>query len=1198
MTFLTIGYLVVLATPTVQAQVAINKSFSPISVNPGQNSTLTVTLTNPGSVPATSTAVTDNLPSGLVVSSVPSVTNTCGGTVTATAGSSSVSLSGGIIPAAVAGMPGSCQFTAQVMGSSAGTYVNTIPVSAVSSSQGTNLSSTSATLTVAPFVAVTGTQSFSIANIHGQGSARLTITLNNSNSVPLLSVGLTNSLASPLIIASTPAVAATCGGTVTATAGSSSLSLSGGSIAASGSCTISVDLTATHTTVVDTNVASTIAASNITTLQGITNTSAISGTIRAQSGAQIAKAFSPATITAGGTSTLTLTLRNFNANAITSADFTDAMPTNVTVTATGTNTCAGSTSFTSTQAQLTGGTIPAAPSGTGSGSCAIRFTVTSATPGVHTNSVPAGSVNSIAYNSTSTTLTVNSAVAVSKVFSGTSVQTNVVTLTITLSNASASAATITAFQDNLTTMGSGFTVAASPAASTTCGGTVSATSGSTLISKSDGTIPAGGSCTVTVPVQIAGNSSIGNRTNTVAIGALQTSAGNNETAATRTINVARAANVSKAFSPSTGGAGAAVRLTMTISHTNGAVAFTGMGISDSLPAGHTISSTPNLTNTCGGSVTAVGGTSTITLAGGSLATGSTSCQIAVDVRLPTGMSGTATNTIPANTLTTDQEVTYNQAATANITTIDTTVTLNKGFSPANIPPGGTSTVTILFLNNNASAVNLTGVALTDVLPVGLTIASAANASFTGGGCSGGTITAVSGGSSISISGASVNANAVCSLTVNVTSNFVGNLVNTIPAGSLTSNELITNTNQPEATLSIAGTADISVTKTDGVSSVIAGDSTTYTIQVSNAGPSNVAGIVVTDTQPSAATFTWSCAASAGSSCTQASGTGSINTTVSVLVGGTATFTVTAQVNGLATGTLTNTVTVTPPDTISDPDLSNNSASDVDTITPSPDLTLTKSHTGNFIQGQTGVSFTISVTNSGNSPTSGSVTMTDTVPNGLTATAAAGTGWTCQLNTPGAGQVQCTRNDALTQGSSYPAITLTVNVASNAAASLTNVVVISGGNEPTGNTSNNTANDAVTILTPPNVVLVKSVLPLGEQSPGTDLAYTITLTNSGGANAHNLTIRDAVPDNTDFKVGSETTSLGTSGLTIVIEFSNDYVESSPGSATWTYVPVSGGGGAPAGYDRSVRAVRWRVTAGNLSPTAPNNTASIGLTVRIR
>ena len=46
----------------------------------------------------------------------------------------------------------------------------------------------------------------------------------------------------------------------------------------------------------------------------------------------------------------------------------------------------------------------------------------------------------------------------------------------------------------------------------------------------------------------------------------------------------------------------------------------------------------------------------------------------------------------------------------------------------------------------------------------------------------------------------------------------------------------------------------------------------------------------------------------------------------------------------------------------------------------------------------------------------------------------------------------------------------------------------------------------------------------------------------------------------------------------------------GGATWTYTPASGGGGAPAGYDRNVTNIRW-LFIGSLSQLAPNNSGSV-------
>src|SRR5205807_2316857 len=98
---------------------------------------------------------------------------------------------------------------------------------------------------------------------------------------------------------------------------------------------------------------------------------------------------------------------------------------------------------------------------------------------------------------------------------------------------------------------------------------------------------------------------------------------------------------------------------------------------------------------------------------------------------------------------------------------------------------------------------------------------------------------------------------------------------------------------------------------------------------------------------------------------------------------------------------------------------------------------------------------------------------------------------------------------------------------------------------------------------PNMSLQKSVTPntAAQLIPGADLTYTINFTNTGTAPALNLIIIDPIPANTDFKVSSVTTLLGTTGLTATVAYSNN------GGTTYAYTPASGGGGASPGYDRS-------------------------------
>ena len=134
-------------------------------------------------------------------------------------------------------------------------------------------------------------------------------------------------------------------------------------------------------------------------------------------------------------------------------------------------------------------------------------------------------------------------------------------MTITLNNLTSTAATITSFSDLLTSMGTGFTVSGAPIVGAgDCGSTITAPVGGTSISATGGTIPANGSCTMTIPIAIAANASTGTRTNNIVANAVKTSVGNNTVAIAGSVAVTAALTVAKAFSPATVQAGAVSRL--------------------------------------------------------------------------------------------------------------------------------------------------------------------------------------------------------------------------------------------------------------------------------------------------------------------------------------------------------------------------------------------------------------------------------------------------------------------------------------------------------------------------------------------------------------------------------------------------------------------------------------------------------------
>ena len=187
--------------------------------------------------------------------------------------------------------------------------------------------------------------------------------------------------------------------------------------------------------------------------------------------------------------------------------------------------------------------------------------------------------------------------------------------------------------------------------------------------------------------------------------------------------------------------------------------------------------------------------------------------------------------------------------------------------------------------------------------------------------------------------------------------------------------------------------------------------------------------------------------------------------------------------------------------------SNNSASDPTTIIAVADLTLAKTHTGSFLRGQVGATYTLTVSNIGGVPTSGPVTVNDTLPAGLTPTAVVGAGWVCNI---AAQVVSCTRADALNAEASYPAITLTVNVAPAAPPSLTNTATVSGGGEI--NTANNTASDITTIIAAAVADLTLAKTHTGNFLQGqVGATYTLTVSNiGGGPTSSPVTINDTVP----------------------------------------------------------------------------------------
>ncbi|MDQ2712609.1 MAG: DUF11 domain-containing protein [Acidobacteriota bacterium] len=239
--------------------------------------------------------------------------------------------------------------------------------------------------------------------------------------------------------------------------------------------------------------------------------------------------------------------------------------------------------------------------------------------------------------------------------------------------------------------------------------------------------------------------------------------------------------------------------------------------------------------------------------------------------------------------------------------------------------------------------------------------------------------------------------------------------------------------------------DVALTHTATPEPVLAGTNLTYVLTAKNNGPSIATNVTITDTLPSGVTY--SSATPSSGSCSQ-----------SALV-------VSCNLGSIGSGSQGTVTVVVVPNT-------------------------TGSITGS--------------SNVGGASSSGTVTIADALPAGLTPTGATGSGWTCTI----AGQtVTCNRADSLAPAATYPAIAVPVAISATAPASISDTATISGGADV--NPNNNSATVSTSVRPAPDLTL--TMTNSGHFAQGGSASFTLTANNAGGiATNAPVTVTDALP----------------------------------------------------------------------------------------
>jgi len=601
----------------------------------------------------------------------------------------------------------------------------------------------------------------------GPGSvSTLQFVITNSSSIGVRNLAFTDTLPAGVTIASPAAVTSTCSGTVSAPEGGSTITFTDGSVRASSSCSVTVNVTSatpgTHTNT----------SGDLTSDAGNSGSATADLTVTTDRPGFL-KAFSPSTVFFGGRSTLTLTIDNSanNASAV-NLTFTDNLPSGMEIAspANASSTCGGGT----VSAPAGGSVVSYAPAffgdatvGAGS-SCTVVVDVLGNAVGELGNvsgeltSTPPTGTPTRSSGKASATLTVEvEQISLTKSFTDDPVPPGgTVTLEFTIRNLDRrSTATNIAFTDDLATVLTGLTAVGLPL--TDPCGSGSQLAGTTVLSLTGGSLAPEASCTFSVSLQVPSTASSGSFPNTTSdVTADLDGSPITGAPATDVLFVEPAPSLTKEFIDDPVGAGGTVTLRFTLTNTSPDFAATGIGFTDELDVILQNGVVP-ANGFCGASSSATFTPATsfdparITVTDASLAAGA-SCtfDVTLDV-VSTAPAGSFPNTTSEVTATVNGETVTGDPASDNVEVVGAPF-LTKEFTDDPVQPGGTVTLQFTLTHDAAapgvasdiqftddldatlSGLVATGLPQNDVCGIGSSIDGTMTLSFTGGNLAPGT----------------------------------------------------------------------------------------------------------------------------------------------------------------------------------------------------------------------------------------------------------------------------------------------------------------------------------------------------------------------------------------------------------------------------------------------------------------------------